>query len=230
MLESMRKHMKWLMWITILLVTISFLFFGIYPAEVGGNSIANVDGTAISADEFNRAYQNVYETYRQLLKDQFNESLAKELKMQVLRDLISERLLVQEAGRLGLKVTKEELQAVIMKEPAFMRDGKFDKKTYERLLDRVNMKPARYEESQRDFLLRQKVEQLVRDGVTITEEELAAAYKQRNPKAKAGEFEKNKEGFRQSYLAGKQRDAVAAYIKGIYNKTPIKINEKLLAS
>lgn len=230
MLESIRKHMKWLMWLIILLVTISFLFFGIYPAEVGGNAVANVDGTAISSDEFNRAYQNVYETYRQLLKDQFNESLAKELKMQVLRDLISERLLVQEAGRLGLKVTKEELQAVIMKEPAFMRDGKFDKKTYERLLDRVNMKPARYEESQRDFLLRQKVEQLVRDGVTITEEELAAAYKQRNPKAKPGEFEKNKESFRQSYLAGKQRDAVAAYIKGIYNKTPIKINEKLLAS
>jgi peptidyl-prolyl cis-trans isomerase D len=218
--------MKWLMWLIILLVTISFLFFGIYPAEVGGSSVANVDGTVISSDEFNRAYQNVHETYRQVLKDQFTEAFAKELKMQVLRDLITERLLIQEAGRIGLKVTKEELQAAIMKEPAFSRDGKFDKKTYERLLDRVNMKPARYEASQRDYLLRQKVEQLVRDGVTVTDEEVAEAYKLRNQKAKSGDLA----SFRQSYLAGKQRDVLSAYIKAIYDRTPIKINDKLLAS
>lgn len=230
MIESMRKHMKWLMWITIILVTVSFLFFGIYPAEVGGGSVAKVDGDVITQEQFNRAYRNVYETYRQLLKDQFNEAFAKELKMQVLRDLITDRLLIQEAERMGLKVSDEELQAIIMKEPAFFRDGKFDKKTYERILDRVNIKPAAFEASQREFLLRQKLERLVRDGVAVTEDELATAYKQRNPKAKANDFAKNKESFRQSYLAGKQRDVLSAYIKGVHNRTPITINDKLLAS
>lgn len=230
MLESMRKHMNWLMWITIILVVVTFLFFGIYPADVGGGAVANVDGDVITKDDFNRVYRNMYETYRGILKDQLNESMTKDLKMQALRELITDRLLVQEAARLGLKVSDQELQTAIMQEPAFSKDGKFDKKRYERVLDSINMKPAVFEANQRSLLLRQKLEQLVRDSVTVTDAELAVAFQQRSAKAKPGEFEKNKENFRRMYLAGKQRETLSAYIKGIYDKTKIKINDKLLAS
>jgi peptidyl-prolyl cis-trans isomerase D len=222
--------MKWLMWLTILLVTVTFLFFGIYPSHVGGGIAANVGGEVISRDDFNRVYRNIYEKYRGILKDQFNESMAKELKVQALRELIYDRLLIQEAERIGLKVSDRELQAAIMKEPAFAIDGKFDKKRYERILDSINVKPAMFEQNQRGILLRQKLEQMVRDGVGVTDAEIAAAYQQRNPKAKPGDFEKNKESFRQMYLAGKQRDALAAYIQGIYGKTSITIDDNLLAS
>jgi len=230
MIESMRKHMKWLMWLTILLVTVTFLFFGIYPSHVGGGTAANVGGDVISTDDFNRVYRNMYEKYRSILKDQFNESMAKELKVQALRELIYDRLLIQEAQRIGLKVSDRELQAAIMKEPVFAIDGKFDKKRYERVLDSINMKPAIFEANERGILLRQKLEQMVRDGVGVTDVEIAAAYRQRNPKAKPGDFEKNKESFRQMYLAGKQREAISAYIQGIYGKTSITVDDKLLAS
>ena len=33
MLESMRKHMTWMMWVIVGLITVTFLFFGIYPAR-----------------------------------------------------------------------------------------------------------------------------------------------------------------------------------------------------
>jgi len=230
MLESMRKHMNWMMWIIVGLVTVTFLFFGIYPSDVGGGTVANVGGYAISRDEFNRVYQNMYDTYRELLKGQFNESMEKELKTQALRELVSNRLLIQEAERLGLKIGDEELQAAIMKMPAFVREGKFDKKTYERVLGRINITPAAFETNQREFLLRQKLEQLIRDGVAATDAELAAAYKQQNPKAKPGDFEKNKASFRQTYLSGKQRDALTAYLRGIYDRTPVTIKEKALSS
>ncbi len=228
----MRKHMNWLMWITIILVVVTFLFFGIYPADVGGGSVANVDGDVISKDDFNRVYRNMYETYRSILKDQFNEAMTKDLKTQALRELITDRLLMQEAGRIGLKVTDQELQTAIMMEPAFSRDGKFDQKRYERVLDSINMKPALFEANQRGVLLRQKLERLVRDGVTVTDTELTAAFKQANVKAKMGDFEKNREAFRQMYLAGKQRETLAAYIKSLYDRNAerIKINDKLLAS
>lgn len=230
MLESMRKHMNWMMWVIVGLVTVTFLFFGIYPSNVGGGTVAKVGGYAITSEEFKRVYGNMYDTYRQLLKDQFNESMTKELKTQALRELISNRLMIQEAERVGLKVGDEELQAAIVKMPAFVREGKFDKKTYERVLDRINITPAMFETNQREFLLRQKLEQLIRDGVAITDAELAAAYKQQNPKAKPGDFEKNKEKFRETYLSGKQSDALTAYIRGIYEKTPVTINEKALSS
>lgn len=230
MLESMRKHMNWLMWITVALITVTFLFFGIYPSHVGGGTVANVGGEVISNDDFNRVYRNMYETYRGMLKDQFNESMAKELKIQALREMITDKLLMQEAERIGLRVSDEELQAAIVRIPDFSRNGKFDKKVYERILDINNMKPALFEANLRGQLLRRKIEQMVKDGVTATEAELVAAYKQKNPKAKPGDFEKNRENFRQMYQAGKQREAFSAFIKSVHDKTAITINDKLFSS
>jgi peptidyl-prolyl cis-trans isomerase D len=230
MLASIHKHMKWLMWSIVILVTVTFMFFGIYPSHVGGGTVANVGGDVISNDDFNRVYRNMHETYRNILKDQFNETMAKDIKRQALRELITDRLLVQEAERVGLKVSDDELQAAIMREPAFSRNGKFDKKQYERVLDGISMKPALFEANQRGLLLRRKLEQLVKDSVVVTESELAVAYQQRNPKAKSSDFEKNRESFRQMYLAGKQREELAAFIKAINDKTAITINEKLFAS
>jgi len=230
MLESMRKNMKWLMWITVALVTITFLFFGIYPSNIGGETVAKVGGYVITAEEFNRVYRNIYDTYRQLLKDRFNESFAKSLKVQALQELIGDRLLIQEAEHIGLKVGDDELQTMIMKIPAFSQGGKFDRIRYERALHSINMTPAVFEANQRELRLRQKLAQLVMDGVTVTETELAAAYKQQHPKATSGDFEKNKESFRRTYLSGKQRDALTAFIRGISNRTSITINEKALTS
>ena len=32
MIEWIRKHMGWMMWVIVALVTVTFLFFGMYPA------------------------------------------------------------------------------------------------------------------------------------------------------------------------------------------------------
>ena len=230
MLESMRKHMSWMMWLIVGLITVTFLFFGIYPSHIGGETMAKVDGSVITSDEFNRVYRNMYETYRQMLKDQMNDNIARELKARALNELISNRLLVQEAERLGMKVTDAELQASIMNMPVFAGEGTFNRKVYERMLDRVNVTPAVFEANQREFLLRQKLEQLVRDAVVVTETELATTYQQQNPKAKPGDFIKNKQSFRQTYLSRKQSEAMTAYLRGIYSKTAVTINDKALAS
>lgn len=226
----MRKHMNWLMWITVVLITVTFLFFGIYPSNIGGGSVAKVDDHVITKDDFLKAYRNTYELYRQIMKDQFTEAMAKELRVQTIREMVSDRLLIKEAERVGLKVSDEELQNAILKEPAFSREGKFDQKRYERALSSINVTPALFEASQREALLRQKIVRLVRDGVSVTDTELAQAYKQRNPKAKPAEFEKNKETFRQTYLAQQQRETLNAFIRTLYDRSNVKIDEKMLAS
>ena len=58
---------------------------------------------------------------------------------------------------------------------------------------------------------------------------LAAAYRLRNPKAKSGDFEKNRETFKQTFLAEKQRDAITAYVREIQNRTKITIDDKSMA-
>jgi peptidyl-prolyl cis-trans isomerase D len=226
----MHKHMKWIMWAIVGLITVTFLFFGIYPSATSGRTAAKVDGYVITTDDYNRVYRNMYENYRQILKDQFNENFAKVLKTQALRELIQNRLLVQEADRVGLRVTDEELQTYIMQIPGFSVQGKFDKRVYERALQSINMTPAVFETNQREYLLRLKLERLVEDGVVVTDAELPAAYASKNPKAKSGDFEKNKANFKQTYLAEKQRGALDAFVKGLENKASIKIEEKAIAS
>ncbi len=230
MIEWMRKHMVWMMWIIVGLITVTFLFFGIYPSADRGRAVAKVGDYVITTEEVNRVYQNLYENYRDLLKDKLNESVEKSLRNQALQELIVNRLLIEEAMRVGLRVSDEELQAVIMKMPAFSRDGRFDKRVYEQILNRINMTPAKFEASQREFLLRQKVEHLVKDSVAVEDAELRAAYQQRNPKSKPGDFEKNKENFRQTYLAEKQRDALTALLRNIQDRIPIKMEAKASAS
>ena len=230
MLQSIHKNMKWIMWAIVILVTVTFMFFGIYPSSVSGRTVAKVDGYVISADDLNRVYRNMEENYRQIMKDQFNQDFAKLLRTQALRELVQNRLLVQEADRVGLRVTDEELQSYLMQIPAFLVQGKFDKRVYEGALRNINMTPALFEANQREYLLRQKLERLVEDGVAVTDAELPAAYASKNPKAKPGDFEKNKINFKQTYLAEKQRDALDAFVKNLGNKATITIDDKALAS
>jgi peptidyl-prolyl cis-trans isomerase D len=228
MLVQLHKHMKWIMWTIVVVITVAFLFFGIYPANVGGRTAAKVNGDIITLEEWSRVYQNLADTYRSQLKDKFNEAFEKRLKAQALQELVVDKLMAQEAVRLGIKVSDEELQSEIMKISVFSEGGKFDKNIYERILNRVNMTPAAFEASEREQLLRQKLERLLKDSVMVTEPELAAAYKQENPKASAKAFEKNKESFRETYLAEKQRDELTAYVRNIQARSEITINEKSL--
>jgi peptidyl-prolyl cis-trans isomerase D len=229
MIEWIRKHMGWMMWIIVGLVTVTFLFFGIYPSNEGAGRAAKVGGTVITIDEVNRVYRNLSDALKDTLKDQVNDTVAKSLKSQALQELIVNRLLVEEAGRMGLTVSDEELQEAIVRMPSFYLNGKFDKRTYDSILDRVNMSPAQFEAYQREFLLRQKCERLVKDGVLTTEQELAAAYAQKNPRAKPGAFDKERATFAQTYMAEKQRDAMTAFLREAQTRIPVQVDEKTLA-
>ena len=229
MLEQMRKHMNWIMWIILILVIISFLFFGIYPSDRGRGEAATVNGDVITAGELDRAYRNMYESYRQIFKDKFTDAMARTLRQQALRDLVQNRLLVQEASRIGLRVSDEEIQAAIMRTPAFAPGGRFDKAAYDRYLDYINVKHSVFEETQREFMLKQKIERIIEDTVDVTEDELKAAYASRNAKAKAGDFDKDREAFRKTYLAEKRRDAVNAYAQALFKKGKITLSQAELA-
>src|SRR5512137_2418596 len=189
MLEQMRKHMNWIMWVILILVIISFLFFGIYPSDRGRGEAATVNGEVITAGELDRAYRSMYETYRQIFKDQFTDAMARTLRQQALRELVQNRLLVQEASRMGLKVSDEEVREAIKRTPAFAPAGRFDKASYDRYLDYINVKPSVFEETQREYMLKQKIERIIEDGVDVTDDELKAAYAARNPKAKPGDLD-----------------------------------------
>jgi peptidyl-prolyl cis-trans isomerase D len=225
MLEQMRKHMNWIMWTILVIIIITFLFFGIYPSSSGAGVAAKVNGDIISTGELNRSYRDLVETYRQIFKDQFNDAMAKNLRTQALRELIQNRLLVQEAERVGLMVSDEEVQAAILRVPAFSPGGTFDRATYERSLDYINMKPRAFEESQRQMILRTKLERLIEDSVAVTDDEVSAALAERKTKTKPGDLVKEREAVRRSLLVEKKRAAVEAFVQGLFKKAKITTNQ-----
>lgn len=224
MIEQMQKHMNWIMWTILVLIIVSFLFFGIFPSTSERGIAASVNGEVITSSELNRVYRNMVDTYRQIFKDQFNDTMSRTVRKQALRDLIQNRLLVQEAKRVGLKVTDEEVQAAIMSVPQFTPNGRFDRESYLRYLDYINQKPSAFEEAQRDQMLRQKLERVIESGVDVTPEEVAEAYAKRNPKAKKDAFEKERVTFARSVLVEKRRAAVEAYVQGLFKDAEIETN------
>jgi len=220
MLIQMRKHMNWMLGIILAAVIVTFLFFGVYPSSSTGRVVAKVDGDVISYEEWNRTYVNLAENYRQIFKDKFNSGMEKAVRNQALQELIRSRLLSREADRMGIRISDEELRQSIIAIPAFSPNGVFDKRTYEYYLNRVNMTPAVFEASQREFLRRERLVDLLRDSVVVTDAEVSAAMAAQPKKGSAPN-----DIMRQQLIGKKRQDAETAFIDGLKKKAKIKVNE-----
>ncbi len=80
---------------------------------------AKVGREDITFVEFERSYRNAENRYREIYGDAFTADLADQLQLpvQAIEALINDRLLIREAERLGLTVSREELQEEILAIP-----------------------------------------------------------------------------------------------------------------
>jgi peptidyl-prolyl cis-trans isomerase D len=85
---------------------------------------AKVGREDITFAEFERSYRNAESRYREIYGDAFTADLADQLQLpvQAIEALINDRLLTREAERLGLTVSREELQEEILSIPG-LTDG-----------------------------------------------------------------------------------------------------------
>ena len=128
MLEFMRKRAR-STWITVvfLIIVAVFIFWGIGDSIGGGRAdiIANVNGHVISAREFQRAYENMKNSYREIYKERLTSDMLERLNLrqQTLDQLVDIQLLQSEATRIGFTVSDEEVREEIAKIEAFQEHG-----------------------------------------------------------------------------------------------------------
>ena len=153
-------------------------------AKQGRETAARVNGDEISYDAFQNSYSNLYNLYQNIYQGKFDANLEKQLNLprQAMRQLIDEALLIQQAQKLGLEVTKEELVDSIARYDAFQIDGKFNRDRYLEVLNYQRMNPEQFEVSQRRKLLTEKVREKLQQGVSVSDTELATAFHQENDK------------------------------------------------
>jgi peptidyl-prolyl cis-trans isomerase D len=200
MLDFMRKHAQsWMIKAALGAVVVVFIFWGIWsPREGRQRELVKIGNFIITVAEARNYYQSLRDRYQSIYGERFTEEIAKKLnlKERALKDLVHRVLLLQEARRLGLKVTEEEVEFIIHSNPAFQKDGLFDKATYTRVLLRARLNPKEYEANQREMLLINKLQGLIMSSVKVSDQEILEAYRQNFEKMNLGMISLNPSDFK----------------------------------
>jgi peptidyl-prolyl cis-trans isomerase D len=140
--------------------------------------MATVGGEGVSLHEFQMTYTNLTDFYRRLYQDRFTEDFARtlNLKQQALDTLVQRKLLLREAKRQGLMVSNAELIEKVQTYPVFQVNGHFDHSRYLQVLRLSRLTPGDFEQNQREDLLLEKLENLIKDGVQVTEAEVKQTF------------------------------------------------------
>jgi len=156
--------------------------------EFGGanKTVATVNGMEIKVNEFERAYGNIINFYRDQFRGQFSEEMAARLKLKenALDALIQNRLVLLEAEKMNLMVSDQELAESIFKRPEFQKDTQFSSSLYQNYLRFSRISAKNFEDSQRKNLLREKLEGVIKASTQISETEIQEAYKKESEKIK----------------------------------------------
>jgi len=179
MLEAMRKNAQsWGIKLLFGVIIVVFIFWGIGSFRANKASvIAEVNGKTIPVQEFAQAYERTLKSLRAQNPNLTPEQL-KNLKKQVLNQLINAELLRQKAEQLGVIVTPQELRAAIYNLPYFQNKNKqFDPNLYKNLLRINGLTPAQFEQNYKHNLLIKKMETFIGLPAQVDDGELYDLYK-----------------------------------------------------
>ncbi len=164
-----------------------FLVWGKGSDGIGGGKggyAARVNGTQISLEEYQNAYQRIRNMYQQIYGQSIPPEMEKMLglKKVALDGLIDSLLAMKEAKSLGMKVSKDDISASIEAMPMFQKDGKFNFDQYQQVLKSNRMTAKDFEDGQESEVLLKKVRQSIKDKVVVTDADALAQYKKENDK------------------------------------------------
>jgi len=254
MLKLMRESFNQLKWILLAIVAAFVFGFVFLDMGLGGvirgrrdtsNFAARVNGETITYNDYYRALKNYEDMYKQMYGGQFTPEMSAMLRLpnQVMDSLIEQRLLTQEARRLKLSATPEEIRKKLLTIPVFNQDGKFVGmelyKTY--VTGRLGYASAADFEADlaRDIALK-KMESVLTSSVVISPKAADVEYRRLNENAKIryvllpamqqaamitvtpDEIQKYYQNNQAKYAHGEQRNV--RYLLGDYAKLRSQIN------
>lgn len=141
-------------------------------AGIGGNVVAKVGDTTITADELQREVDQRIRLQQSRLGGEFDsaEALRQGLPMEVLGDLVNRAMFDTAAERLGLRATTGQIQQQIYSIDAFRgTGGLFDRTAYENALDMAGISEATFVGQIRSDILRQDLIQSIVASESVPE-------------------------------------------------------------
>lgn len=184
-----RKASSWVTRAIFAGVVLVFVFFFGYnqmdtPNQGPQAVLMRVNGTDIRQSEYNLAYKSTVEMYKQTFKGEVPPDMTKMISKSSMQQLINQRLMIDAATKMGLRVSNEELAKSIENDKRFQKDGVFERAAY-----RDYFLPSfqrdfglNYEELLRNELLAKKLDDVLHSSVKVSPAEAKAAYWQEKSK------------------------------------------------
>jgi peptidyl-prolyl cis-trans isomerase D len=180
MLDFMRRHAKnWLVKALLGIIILVFIFyFGSMGSRQKVEAVAVIDGSQISLADYYKEYEQLIDNYRRMAGGTLSDEILKkmDLKQQALDGMIDRAIIVQEAQKNNINVTNDEIRSIISSYPMFQRDGVFDENIYRQALRYEKMTPEEFEAIQRRSLVALKLQNLIQDGVKVSDREIHDYY------------------------------------------------------
>ena len=179
----------------LLLITVSMCW---YLVPSGGNNtysfggtakgvVAQIDGNDVTADE-------VRNTARQMLQQQMPQGganmsmLLPFFAQRAAEQLITREALISEAGRMGLRVSPDEVKDELQHgryAATFFPGGNFiGQQEYEDMLQRAQLTPAKFEDAVGKDILLTKLQALISGTAGVTDSEIHEQFVKQNSKVK----------------------------------------------
>jgi peptidyl-prolyl cis-trans isomerase D len=147
-----------------------------------GNVLASVSGSSITSSDLD-----------QMIRDRFrNSPMTFDKRMipliapSILDQMVTEQILLQQAKKLGVEVSDQELLKALEAIPWLYPEGNFvgADRAAEMVAENTGKSLGQFEDLLRDSLMEEKIRSIVSDGVQVTPAEVQAEFQKRNTKAK----------------------------------------------
>lgn len=198
MLKSMRDSFHNLKWILLAVVAAFIIGFVYVDMGLGGagtskaddrSYAARVNGDTIPNRDYQRALFFTEQNYRQMYGQQFTPEMMQAMGMdkQVLDSLVDQRLLLQEAQRLHLNATPEEVRKRIMEIPDLKNpDGSFvGTELYERWVQAMRYdNAADFEDAITREITLSKIESAMNNSIVVSAKAAENEYRRTTENAK----------------------------------------------
>jgi len=226
MIISVLRRYRQPLFIGVVAVFLIGIFVGLGGYFFSGVSLADtvavVGGRKIPYSRFRNRLNQYLDSLRERKVD-VTQQVENEVKQGMLRDMIVDELLAQEAERLGMRVSDMELSLSIQNTPAFQREHRFDQDIYFQTV-RYTLKttPELFEAEQRRSMLAAKIKSFISRSAKLSPAEVRDEYL-RAHKGSDKDFEKKKEEFAQELRQKRAMEAINAFLKQAASQVEIRV-------
>lgn len=176
LMEKLSDASNSILWkIIFALIVVSFVLSGVagYMFTRVDTFAAKVNGEEISQQLFLEQYNQESQRISQQMGTSFaavadSPEFVQQLRSTILQRLIDEQLLRQYSQELKLDISDEQIEQAIVTSPIFQKEGKFDNRLYQQILENNQLTGERYAQYLREGLrLQQLNDGLVQSVFTV---------------------------------------------------------------